>query len=380
LTTPPQTKKKPNNKTPKTDEVNACVLDVGTHSVKAGYAGDDTPKAVFPSACGVVDRGNGGTGAVKKGGAKKGGDDDKEDAAMADAEDAKLKRDVFVGSDGPTFRREGMEVVSPFDAEGQVDDWDLCEALWRHALADRLRVTDLSDMALLVVEPTHASKGSRERCVERLFESVGAPAAYLAKAALLASFATARQTSVVVDSGHMATTGEFCFCLVWFACVRFWFFFAFAPCPRPTRALSLARSLSALVFSLFFPFFPCARAGVSGREAVGLYGLCVRRLLLHTCERGEKGRAERGGFVLCAGARRAASRRPSSSILGQRKKRPRLQRKLPHPQMSSFSMASLRAWICDLSCDPSLVVTEHEMTGRETPHARPRAALLGTKT
>ena len=31
------------------DEVNAIVLDLGAGSVKAGYAGEDTPKAVFPS-------------------------------------------------------------------------------------------------------------------------------------------------------------------------------------------------------------------------------------------------------------------------------------------------------------------------------------------
>ena len=31
------------------DEVNALVIDIGTHSTKAGYAGDDAPKAIFPS-------------------------------------------------------------------------------------------------------------------------------------------------------------------------------------------------------------------------------------------------------------------------------------------------------------------------------------------
>lgn len=34
---------------PPTDEVNAIVLDIGTYAVKAGYAGEDTPKYVFPS-------------------------------------------------------------------------------------------------------------------------------------------------------------------------------------------------------------------------------------------------------------------------------------------------------------------------------------------
>lgn len=31
------------------DEVNALVIDLGSSTVKAGYAGEDTPKALFPS-------------------------------------------------------------------------------------------------------------------------------------------------------------------------------------------------------------------------------------------------------------------------------------------------------------------------------------------
>ena len=31
------------------DEVSAIVVDLGSHSCKAGYAGEDAPKAVFPS-------------------------------------------------------------------------------------------------------------------------------------------------------------------------------------------------------------------------------------------------------------------------------------------------------------------------------------------
>lgn len=32
-----------------TDEVSAIVIDLGSHTCKAGYAGEDAPKAVFPS-------------------------------------------------------------------------------------------------------------------------------------------------------------------------------------------------------------------------------------------------------------------------------------------------------------------------------------------
>lgn len=33
------------------DEVSAIVVDLGSHTCKAGYAGEDAPKAVFPSVC-----------------------------------------------------------------------------------------------------------------------------------------------------------------------------------------------------------------------------------------------------------------------------------------------------------------------------------------
>lgn len=33
----------------KTDEVSAIVIDLGSHTCKVGYAGEDAPMAVFPS-------------------------------------------------------------------------------------------------------------------------------------------------------------------------------------------------------------------------------------------------------------------------------------------------------------------------------------------
>jgi actin-like protein 6A len=38
-----------------TDEVNALVLDAGSTWTRAGYAGEDTPKAIFPTSYGVIE-------------------------------------------------------------------------------------------------------------------------------------------------------------------------------------------------------------------------------------------------------------------------------------------------------------------------------------
>jgi Actin len=44
--------------------------------------------------------------------------------------------------------------------------------------------------------------------VSALFEQQQPPAVFLARNAVLASFATGRQTSLVVDAGHEGTTGD----------------------------------------------------------------------------------------------------------------------------------------------------------------------------
>jgi actin-like protein 6A len=83
------------------DEVSALVIDIGTSSVRAGYAGDDTPKAVIPTTYGY----------------HKAPPD--ADSAMTDAaEDLEQQRKgksakMYMGQYGPSVWRDGMEVSNP---------------------------------------------------------------------------------------------------------------------------------------------------------------------------------------------------------------------------------------------------------------------------
>lgn len=61
---------------------------------------------------------------------------------------------------------------------------------------------------MMLAEPTFNTKELREKAVQLLFEKHATPAAFIAKNAVLSSFATGRQTSLVVDAGHEATVGE----------------------------------------------------------------------------------------------------------------------------------------------------------------------------
>lgn len=43
------------------------------------------------------------------------------------------KRNLHVGTHAMGYRRDGMEVISPFE-DGVFSDWDVVESLWTHAL------------------------------------------------------------------------------------------------------------------------------------------------------------------------------------------------------------------------------------------------------
>jgi hypothetical protein len=76
----------------------------------------------------------------------------------------------------------------------------------------------------MLAEPSHNTRAAREKAVELLFEKFRSPALFLAKNAVLASFAVGRQTSLVIDSGHNTTTGRrrLACCLLLAACRCGW--------------------------------------------------------------------------------------------------------------------------------------------------------------
>jgi len=59
----------------------------------------------------------------------------------------------------------------------------------------------------MLAEPSQNEKSVREKMVELMFEKYNVPAVFIAKNAVLSSFALGRQTSLVVDAGHESTVG-----------------------------------------------------------------------------------------------------------------------------------------------------------------------------
>jgi actin-related protein len=92
------------------EEAAAVVIDNGSGMVKAGFAGDDAPRAVFPS---VVGRPRGVV--ICKG-----------------------LKEAYVG-DEAHFRR-GVLTLRPPVVRGVVTDWDGMEKVWHHTFHNELRV------------------------------------------------------------------------------------------------------------------------------------------------------------------------------------------------------------------------------------------------
>lgn len=84
--------------------VSAIVFDIGSHTTRAGYAGEDSPKCVIPTAHGYLDV-DAPTPANEEG----------KDAIMKDEtkpQQTGRVRKYFVGEDGANVWRAGMEVGS----------------------------------------------------------------------------------------------------------------------------------------------------------------------------------------------------------------------------------------------------------------------------
>ncbi|KAG5646409.1 hypothetical protein DXG03_003459 [Asterophora parasitica] len=166
------------------DEVSALVVDIGSSSLRAGYAGDDTPKAIIPTSYGYHNTGG----------------DEAMDVEGSDAtQKSRSMKRMYIGQNGPSMWREGMEVANPM-VDGLIDDFSAIPPLIEHALVDVMRCRP-SEHPILVTEPTWNTPANRERMAEIMFEEFDVPAFYIANTGVLNAFAAGRGTALVIDIG-----------------------------------------------------------------------------------------------------------------------------------------------------------------------------------
>uniref|UniRef100_A0A7S1LV67 Actin n=1 Tax=Neobodo designis TaxID=312471 RepID=A0A7S1LV67_NEODS len=156
------------------DQLTVVVLDCGSSTVKAGFSGEDAPRAELPTLVGHA-RHPGTTGVMHGN-----------------------PSDVFVG-DQAASRRGLLETTEPI-TRGAVTDWDAMQHVWHHVFFDSLKVACEEHPALVTESPDN-TRLDREKMVEMLFESFSCPTAVVANTATLSLYSTGRSSGLVVDSG-----------------------------------------------------------------------------------------------------------------------------------------------------------------------------------
>ncbi|KDN36134.1 putative centractin [Tilletiaria anomala UBC 951] len=152
------------------------VIDNGSGTIKAGFAGQDQPTCFFPSFVGRP----------------------KHPRVMAGA----VEGDIFIGRKAQELRGL-LKIRYPME-HGIVTDWEDMERVWSHVYAEELKTLSEEHPVLLTEAPLNP-RTNREVAAQIFFETFNVPALFTSIQAVLSLYASGRTTGLVLDSGDGVT-------------------------------------------------------------------------------------------------------------------------------------------------------------------------------
>jgi len=148
------------------------VIDNGSGTIRAGFAGEEVPSCYFPSFVGRP----------------------KHPRVMAGG----LEGDVFIGDRAQELRGL-LKIRYPLE-HGIVTDWDDMEKIWHYVYENELKTLP-EEHPVLLTEPPLNPRKNRDAAAQIMFETFNVPALYTSIQAVLSLYASGRTTGVVLDSG-----------------------------------------------------------------------------------------------------------------------------------------------------------------------------------
>jgi len=154
----------------------SVVVDNGSGMCKAGMAGDDSPRAVFPSIIGTPNHKSIMVGMGEK--------------------------QIYVGEEAQA-KRGVLKLAYPI-AHGIIENYDDMEKIWHHCFFNELRLNPAEHRVLLTEAPMNP-KQNREKMVQTMFEAYNFLGCYVSIQAVLSLYSSGRTTGIVCDSGDGVT-------------------------------------------------------------------------------------------------------------------------------------------------------------------------------
>eukprot|EP00756_Hemistasia_phaeocysticola_P047882 Hpha_TRINITY_DN22339_c0_g1::TRINITY_DN22339_c0_g1_i1::g.177632::m.177632/K05692/ACTB_G1; actin beta/gamma 1 len=152
----------------------AVVIDCGSRFTRAGFAGEKSPRVVFPSIVG------------------------RPKCSLPERSDpSKATKDIVVGEEA--LKGRGIYKLKWPVEHGVITNYDEMEHIWRHAF--ELLGVEPEDQPVLLSEPAFNPTYGRDRAIMIMFEQFNVPAIAMHAKEALAVRSSGRSTGMAVDMG-----------------------------------------------------------------------------------------------------------------------------------------------------------------------------------